>query len=46
MNTNTLDKMRRLKFYGMFHAFKSSIETGQTTEYTADELLAHLIEAE
>lgn len=46
MNANTLDKLRKLKFYGMFHAFKSSIETGQTAEYTADELLAHLVEAE
>lgn len=46
MNTNTLDKLRKLKFYGMFHAFKSSLETNQTAEYTADELLAHLVEAE
>jgi len=30
----------------MFHAFKTCLEAGQTTEYTADELLAHLIEAE
>lgn len=46
MNTNTLDKMRKLKFFGMFHAFKSSLETGKTTDYTADELLAHLVDAE
>ena len=46
MNTNTLDKMRKMKFFGMFHAFKSSLETGQTSDYTADELLAHLVEAE
>lgn len=46
MNTNTLDKMRKMKFFGMFHAFKSSLETGQTNDYTADELLAHLVEAE
>lgn len=46
MNTNTLDKLRKLKFYGMFHAFKSSIETGQTDQYTSDELLAHLIDSE
>ena len=30
----------------MFHAFKSSLETGQTNDYTADELLAHLVDAE
>lgn len=46
MNTSTLEKLRQLKFYGMFHAFKSSLETGQTNDYTADELLAHLVEAE
>jgi len=46
MNTNTLDKMRKLKFFGMLHAFKSSLESGQTNDYTADELLAHLVEAE
>lgn len=46
MNTNTLEKMRSMKFFGMFHAFKSSLESGQTDGYTADELLAHLLEAE
>jgi DNA replication protein DnaC len=46
MNTNTLDKLRKLKFFGMYHAFKSCLETGQTAEYTTDELLAHLVEAE
>ncbi|MFI0489842.1 MAG: ATP-binding protein [Yersinia sp. (in: enterobacteria)] len=46
MNTSTLDKLRKMKFFGMFHAFKSSMETGKTNEYTADELLAHLVEAE
>ena len=46
MNTNTLDKLRKMKFFGMFHAFKSSMETGKTNDYTADELLAHLVDAE
>lgn len=46
MNTNTLDKLRKLKFFGMYHAFKSSLETGKTNDYTADELLAHLVDAE
>ncbi|KHJ36840.1 transposase [Pedobacter glucosidilyticus] len=46
MNTNTLEKMRSMKFFGMFHAFKSSLESGQTDGYTGDELLAHLLEAE
>src|SRR3569833_2181612 len=38
--------MRKMKFFGMFHAFKSSMETGKMNDYTADELLAHLVEAE
>ena len=46
MNTSTLDNLRKMKFFGMFHAFKSSMETGKTNDYTADELLAHLVEAE
>lgn len=46
MNTSTLDKLRAMKFYGMFHAFKSSLEAGQTNNFTGDELLAHLIDAE
>jgi DNA replication protein DnaC len=46
MNTSTLDKLRKMKFFGMFHAFKSSMETGKTNDYTADELLAQLVDAE
>lgn len=46
MNTNTLEKMRSMKFFGMFHAFKSSLESGHNDGYTGDELLAHLLEAE
>lgn len=46
MNTNTLDKMRKLKFFGMFHAFKATMETDHLSKYTADEMVAQLIEAE
>lgn len=46
MNTTTLDKMRRMKFYGMFRAFKISMESGKQESYTPDEIIAHLIEAE
>jgi len=46
MNTNTLDKLRKMKFFGMFHTFKSALETGKTNDYTTDELLAHLVDAE
>lgn len=46
MNTNTLDKMRRMKFFGMFRAFKATLETNQLQTYTADELIANMVEAE
>lgn len=46
MNTNTLDKMRKLKFFGMFHAFKATLEANHLSKYTADEMVAQLIEAE
>jgi DNA replication protein DnaC len=46
MNTNTLDKMRKMKFFGMFRAFKATLETNQLQSYTADELAANMVEAE
>ncbi|MGE8430923.1 MAG: IS21-like element helper ATPase IstB [Sphingobacterium sp.] len=46
MNTNTLEKLRRLKFHGMYHAFKNCLESGRYDQYTADELLAQLVDAE
>lgn len=46
MNTNTLDKMRKMKFFGMFRAFKATLETNQLQTYTADELIANMVEAE
>ena len=45
MNTDTLDKMRRMRLSGMHRAFKTTMEQpGQT--YTADEMIALLIESE
>jgi DNA replication protein DnaC len=46
MNTNTLDKMRKMKFFGMFRAFKATLETNQLQSYTADEPVANMVEAE
>jgi len=46
MNATTVEKMRKMKFYGMTRAFKTSLETGVNEKYTADEMIAHLIEAE
>ena len=46
MNETTLEKMRKMRFYGMTRAFKTSLETGVNEKYTPDEMIAHLIEAE
>jgi DNA replication protein DnaC len=46
MNTETLDKMRRMKLHGMFRAFKITLESGKQETYTADEIAAHLVTAE
>ena len=46
MNATTLEKMRKMKFFGMFRSFKTSLESGRKEEYTADEMIATLIDAE
>jgi DNA replication protein DnaC len=46
MNVTTLDKMRKMKFFGMFRSFKTSMESGKHETYTPDEIIAHLIDAE
>jgi DNA replication protein DnaC len=46
MNELTLEKMRKMKFFGMFRAFKTSIESGKTENYTPDEMISSLIESE
>jgi DNA replication protein DnaC len=46
MNEKTLQKMNNLKFYGMLRAFRTTIEAGQMSRYTSDEMVAFLIESE
>ena len=48
MNNNqaTLEKMSRMKLHGMVRAFRSTMEGGNKSEFTADELLSHLVDAE
>lgn len=46
MNTATLDKMRRMRLFGMYHAFKSNMETPRNEPFTADEMTAFLIDSE
>lgn len=45
MNTNTLEKFRKLKFHGVYHAFKNCLESWRYDQYTAEELLAQLVDA-
>jgi DNA replication protein DnaC len=46
MNEQTLDKLKKMKFYGMHRAFKMSLESGKEENFTADEMLAHVTDAE
>jgi DNA replication protein DnaC len=46
MNPTTLEKMRKMKFFGMHRAFKTDLESGKQQTYTPDEIIAHLIDAE
>lgn len=46
MNTDTLDKMRRMRLLGMHRAFKTSLESSSGEALTADELIAMLIDSE
>lgn len=46
MNTSTLEKMRKMKLFGMFRTFKTSLESGKTENYTPDEMISNLIESE
>ena len=45
MNTETLDKMRRMRLGGMHRAFKTTMEQPEQA-YTADQMVALLIESE
>ena len=46
MNEKTLEKMRKMKFYGMTRAFKIGLESSVEEKFTPDEMVAHLIDAE
>lgn len=46
MNTETLEKMRKMKLLGMFKAFNTSIESGNTENYTPDEMVSTLVQSE
>jgi len=46
MNETTLEKMKQMRFYGMYDAFKTALETKQTDGYTIDEFVGFLIDNE
>lgn len=46
MNEITLTRMKQLKLYGMHGAFKTAIETGKTDDYSQDQFVSMLIDAE
>lgn len=46
MNDKTLEKMKEMRLMGMHAAFKTSIESGKTEDYTPDEMVAYLIDSE
>lgn len=46
MNESTLEKMKQMKFYGMYNAFTTVLQTHQTDPFTPDQLISHLIDHE
>ncbi len=46
MDETTLTKMKQMKLYGMHGAFKTAIETGRTNDYTLDQFVSMLTDAE
>ncbi len=45
-NKATIEKMAQLRLYGMQAAYQNIVENPATTDYTNDEILSHLVEAE
>ena len=46
MNEVTLTKMKQMKLYGMHGTFKTAIETGKTDDYTLDQFVSMIVDAE
>ena len=47
MNKESLEKMGRMRLLGMYHAFKTSMETnGNGQQFTNDELVHYLVQSE
>ncbi|MFC2138758.1 IS21-like element helper ATPase IstB [Bacteroidota bacterium] len=46
MNEITLTRLKQMKLYGMHGAFKTAIETGKTDNYTLDQFVSMITDAE
>jgi DNA replication protein DnaC len=46
MNKESLEKMSRMRLLGMYHAFKTNLETEHPQTFTNDELVHHLVQSE
>lgn len=46
MNATTLEKMKKMKLFGMHRVFKTNLESGKTDTFTPDEMISNLIESE
>lgn len=46
INEASIEKMQQMKLHGMARAFKQTMETGFGSSFTADELIAHLVDCE
>jgi len=42
----TLNKLKQMKLYGFEHAYRQAYDNGQQEKFSADELIAHLVDAE
>ncbi len=45
-NQATIEKMQEMRLHGMLSSFRETFSTGMQNKFTADEMVAHLIDAE
>ncbi|MFA5518878.1 MAG: IS21-like element helper ATPase IstB [Spirochaetota bacterium] len=45
-NQATMEKMQEMRLHGMLRSFRESFESGMQNKFTADEMIAHLVDAE
>ena len=46
MNSQTVEKLQKMHLYGMYDAFKTSLETTLKENLTQDQFIAHLVASE